>query len=122
MIVNSSEEETNMISAWKPRKCLIRLLAAASLAVFAACQSSLRPAQACDATNGPVMSNPAAPSDDYWTPERMKNAKPMPMPTVPDPSLRKGQPGSPEQPAEAPPGEPGAAPGKPPETTPDHHR
>jgi hypothetical protein len=110
-----------MISEWKPRKCLARLLAAASLAVFAACQSSLHPAQARDETNGPVTSKPT-PAGDYWTPERMKDAKPMPMPTVPDPSLREGQPDSPEQPAEMQPGEPGAVPGKPLETIPDRHR
>lgn len=111
-----------MISAWKSKKCLTCLLAVASLAVFTACQSSLHSAQARDETNGPVMSNPAVPSDDYWTPERMKNAKPMPMPAVPDPSLREGQPGAPESPSEAQPSEPGAAPGKPPETIPARHR
>lgn len=109
-----------MLSAWKLKKCFIFLLMAASLANFTACQSSLRSAQARDETGGPVTSSPP-PTGDYWTPERMKNAKPMPMPTVPDPPVGQGKPDSSERPKEEQPGKPGAAPGRLPEAPLDSH-
>src|SRR5688572_5869827 len=49
-------------------------------------------------------------AEKYWTPERMRNAKPMPMPTVPVNTYPETSESS------EPPGPPGSSPGAPPKS------
>lgn len=79
------------------RTSVVSVLVLKSLLALPACQSSATRPQSLHTENAPVdeksgpptSSQQDSPDPSYWTPERMKKAKPMPIPTVPDPSIQR---------------------------------
>jgi hypothetical protein len=74
---------------------IVSVLVLKSLLTLPACQPAASHSQSLHKENVPMHeeSSPPVPQQDspdpsYWTPERMKKAKPMPIPAVPDPSIR----------------------------------
>jgi hypothetical protein len=74
---------------------IVSVLVLKSLLTLPACQSSASYSQSLHTENAPMhekssppVSQQDSPDPSYWTPERMKKAKPMPIPAVPDPSIR----------------------------------
>jgi hypothetical protein len=79
---------------------IVSVLVLKSLLTLPACQSSVSHSQSLHTENVPMheKSNPStsqqdSPDPSYWTPERMKKAKPMPIPAIPDPSIGGELPG-----------------------------
>lgn len=88
------------------RTSVVGVLVVKSLLILPACQSSTSRSQSLHTENTPVREESApstsqqdSPDPSYWTPERMKKAKPMPIPGVPDPTTRRGLPGGTTPPA-----------------------
>jgi len=74
---------------------IVSVLVLKSLLILPACQSAASHSQSLHTENAPMhekssppVSQHDSPDPSYWTPERMKKAKPMPIPAIPDPSIR----------------------------------
>lgn len=79
---------------------IVGVLVLKSLLILPACQPAASHSQSHHTENAPgheesdpPISQQDSPDPSYWTPERMKKAKPMPIPAVPDPSIRGEVPG-----------------------------
>ena len=79
---------------------IVSVLVLKSLLTLPACQPAASHSQSLHTENAPMheessppTSQHDSPDPSYWTPERMKKAKPMPIPAVPDPSLQGEVPG-----------------------------
>ncbi len=77
------------------RILVIGVLVFQSLFTLPACQPTTSHSQSPHTENTPVREESGlstspqdSPDPSYWTPERMKKAKPMPIPAVPDPTIR----------------------------------